>query len=44
MHTGMLSDECGHIPEDKLEPHERDWGQHALVMSGIYKLHATNYD
>ena len=44
MHTGMLSDECGRIPEDKLEPHERDWGQHARVMSGIYKLHATNYD
>ena len=44
IHTGMLSDECGRIPEIQLEPYERDYGQHARVMSSIYKLHATNYD
>lgn len=41
--TGMLSDECGRLSEDHLEPYERDWGQHARVMTSIYKLHATNF-
>ena len=44
IHTGMLSDECGRMPEDQLEVYERDWGQHSRVMSGIYKLHAINYN
>ena len=44
IHTGMLSNECGNMPEDKLEVYERDWGQHARVMTQQYKLHATDWD
>ena len=44
IHTGMLSDECQRIPEKELEVYERDWGQHARVMTAIYKLHAINYE
>ena len=40
----MLSDETQNIPEEELEEYERDWGQHARILTSVYKLHATNFE
>ena len=44
IHTGMLSDETQNVPESELEVYERDWGQHARILTSVYKLHATDFD
>jgi acetyl esterase/lipase len=44
IHTGMLTDENQNVPMEKLEPHERDWGEPAPVMTTFFKLLATDFE
>lgn len=44
IHTGMLSNETAHFKREELTEYERDWGNQDLVMTSIYKLHATDFD
>ena len=44
IHTGMLSDECSRVPEDKLMDFEKDWGEPPEVMTCFYRMHASDFD
>lgn len=44
IHSGMLSNEPGRLPDDQHEKYENRTGMPVAVINSIYQLHATDYD